>query len=386
MIVVHVSARKLRVSPVNLAGCGEIPFGIEVKSAPLVLVGVVGESGPIFRMEPCRMLGKRRRRIHRTVARKNSPSQETVSVGHYWNQRTGEGFRKCIRCFEEAIQKDPEYVVAYAGLADGYNTLGYYNYLPPTDAFPKAKAAALNALKRDDTLAEAHTALAFSKMFYDWDWKGAESEFRRALELKEDYAIAHYWYGLNLASLGQPYDAIAQVRRAQQLDPLSPVIGTYVAGGYYFARQYDLAIEKCRQTLYTEPNFALARLVIGWAFRQKSMFKEAVAEFKKAMAPSQGSADALAASGHAYGVWGKKGEAARVLRELRKTPRTSYISPGHFAMIHLGLGDKDAAFDWLRKACEERYAWLVFLKVDPIFDSLHSDPRFERLASRIGLA
>ncbi|HEY3128913.1 MAG TPA: guanylate cyclase [Acidobacteriota bacterium] len=305
---------------------------------------------------------------------------------HYWNQRTGEGFRKCIQCFEEAIERDPDYVVAYAGLADGYNTLGYYNYLAPKDAFPKAKAAALSALRRDDTLAEAHTALAFSKMFYDWDWKGAETEFRRALRLREDYAIAHYWYGLNLASLGQPYDAIAQVRRAQQLDPLSPVIGAYVAGGYYFARQYDLAIEKCRQTLDLEPNFALARLVIGWALRQKSMFREAVAEFKKAVDSSKGSADGMAALGHAYGVWGKKSEAERILGELTKTSKTSHVSPGHFAMVYLGLGEKDAAFHWLQRAREERYAWLVFLKMDPIFDSLHSDPRFEKLLAKMGLA
>jgi serine/threonine-protein kinase len=263
--------------------------------------------------------------------------------------------------------------------------LGYYSFLPPAEALPKAKAAASGALQRDETLAEAHAALAFSRMFYDWDFNAAEKEFKRALELQPDYAIACYWYGLNLAALGRPYEAVEHVRRAQELDPLSPIINTYVAGAYYFARRYDQAIQKCRETLELGLDFAPARLVLGWAYRQKSMFQEAVVEFRKAKRSSPASADALAAIGHTFAVWGKRGEANAALEDLKKKSRKSYVSPGHFAMIHLGLGDKDAAFDWLDKACAERYAWLVFLKVDPIFDCLSSDPRFATLAGKIGL-
>jgi tetratricopeptide (TPR) repeat protein len=304
---------------------------------------------------------------------------------HYWNQRSGESFKKGIKCFEQAIERDPDYALAYAGLADSYNMLGYHSYLSPKKAFPKAKTAALKALQRDEGLAEAHVSLAFSHMFYDWDWRTAEMEFKRALELKPDYATAHYWYGLNLASLGRPYEAVAQVRRAQELDPLSPVISVYVAGAYYFARQYDRAIEKCLGTLGTNPDFGLARLVLGWAYRQKSMFREAIAEFKKAISLSKGSADAAAALGHAYAVSGRKTEAKQTLRDLQRTSKKSYVSAGHFAIVHWGFGEKEAAVQWLQKACEERHSWLVFLKVDPIFDGLRSEPGFAELLGHVGL-
>ncbi len=304
---------------------------------------------------------------------------------HSWNQRTRKGFKKGIEHFQGAIEKDPEFALAHAGLADSCNMLGYYSYVSPTKVFPEAKRAALKALEIDDTLAEAHTSLAFVRMFYDWDWAAAEEEFKRALELKPEYATAHYWYGLNLTPLGRTYEAIAHVRKAQQLDPSSPIINAYVAGAFYFARQYDKAIEKCLRTLEMDPNFGLARLILGWAYRQKAMFEEAIAEFQKALTFFKGSGDALAALGHTFARSGRTSEARRVLEGLKKPSPGTYVSPGHTALVYLGLDQKDEALKWLQKAYQDRYAWLVFLKVDPIFDSLRSDPKFRDLVRRVRL-
>jgi serine/threonine-protein kinase len=300
------------------------------------------------------------------------------------NQRTREGMQKAVKYFEAARAKDPAYALAYAGLADSYALLGDWNYLPPTEAFPKAKAAALKALERDDALAEAYTSLAFVKAQYDWDWAGAEKDFKHALQLNPNYATAHQWYSEFLTAMGRHGEALAEIKRAQELDPLSPIISAVRGRALYFARRYDPAGEQCRKVVEADPKFSAAHLFLGRIYVQQKKYEEAVAEFKEARKLANSTAT-LAELGHAYAAWGKKAEARKILDELEKLAKKSYVSPARLALIHIGLGDKAKAFPLLERAFTERSDAMPFLKVEPRFDGLHSDPRFAALVKRVGL-
>jgi tetratricopeptide (TPR) repeat protein len=302
-----------------------------------------------------------------------------------WELRTREGFERGIDCFQNAIQEDAAFALAFVGIADCWNMLGFHSLLPPRVAFSKARAAATEALSLGEDSAEVRTSLGFTVLFHDWDWTASAASFERALKIRADYAPGHYWYGLNLAALGRPYDAIQHVRRAQELDPLSPVINTYVAGAFYFARQFEAAEAKCRLALETDPDFALARLVLGWNLREQSRFDLAVEELKNASGRSRDYVDGLAALGHCFGVAGHPEEAAKVLDELHRTSRTNFVSSGHRAMVLLGLGHHEEALRQLAEAHRERYPWLVFLKLDPIFDPLRRKQAFQDLVKRVGL-
>jgi len=251
---------------------------------------------------------------------------------------------------------------------------------------PKAKAAAEKALQIDETLGEAHASLANVKERYDWDLAGAEREYKRAIELNPNYATAHQWYGLNLAVMERYPEAIAEIKQAQELDPLSLIINMNAGWFLYFARQYDEAIEQCQKTLELDPNFAGTHWMLGQAYRQKRMYQEAIAEFQKAIGLSEGDPIRRAVLGHAYAVAGKRGEAEKIISELKELSKQRYFPPYFIALIYVGLDDKDHAFEWLEKAFAERSAGLIYLKVEPMFDPVRSDPRFHDLLRRVGFA
>jgi TolB-like protein/Tfp pilus assembly protein PilF len=303
----------------------------------------------------------------------------------YWNKRTREDMQQALKFFRQATNVDPHNALAYAGLADCYNMLVIYSLLPPKEAFPEAKAAAEKAIVIDETLAEAHTALAYARWKYDWDWAGAEKDFKRAIDLKASYAPAHQFYANYLASLGRSEEAIEEAKLTQKLDSISLIINADLAWNYYLARRYDEAIEQCRNTLELDPNFFAVHRYLGLAYEQKAMYAEAITELTKAATLSGGSAQLKAALGHAYATSGVKSRAREILGELEETAKVRYVSPYDIATVYAALGEKDQAFNWLHKAYDERSSWLAYLKVNPVFDNLRSDPRFIELLRRVGL-
>ncbi|MGH9936981.1 MAG: winged helix-turn-helix domain-containing protein [Blastocatellia bacterium] len=305
----------------------------------------------------------------------------------YWNKRTEDGFKKAIDHFRQATQRDPHYALAHAGLADAYIGLAFYNYLPPKEAMPQAKASALEALKFDDTLAEAHASLAHVKVNYDWDWTGAENEFKRAIALNPRYATARQWYAIHyLTPKGRLEEALAEMSLARDIDPVSLVMNSFMGATLYFAGRSDQAVEQCVKAVDLDPNFGVARWRLGLVLAQEARFDEAITELSRADALSGGSPFMKAALGYAYAVSGRKGEAVKILAELQKRAERSYVSASEIAAIYAGLGERDRAIAWLEKAAEERAFHLVYLNVRPEFAPLRSDPRFADLLRRVGLA
>ena len=314
----------------------------------------------------------------------NTEAYQLYLRGRYhWNKRTKDSLNKSIDYFQEAIEKDPAYGLAHAGIADAYNILGNYQYLAPSDAYPKAEAAAKMALMIDDTLAEAHASLAHVKHRYYWDWAVAESEFKRAIELNPAYPPAHQWYAIFLNYMGRNEEAIEEAKLAQRLDPLSLIINSVLGFNYYFARRYDEAIPIYEKTLELDPNFSTAYGYIGMAYEAKGMHEQAIANFQKAL-QLQSRPEYLAWIGHVYAMSGRREKAEKILEELKSPSRQGYVSPYHIAFLYLGLGDKDRALDYLEQAYEERSSSMIALKADPVFDSLHTDARFQNLLRRVG--
>ncbi len=312
---------------------------------------------------------------------------ELYLKGRYsWNKRTPQGLQQAVEYFQQAIAKDPGQARAYAGLADSYSSLGgLLGFFSPRDFLPQAKAEAIKALEIDDTLAEAYFSLAEIKLKWEWDWPSAEREYKRAIELNPNYAEAHQGYGTYLEALARFAEAIAERKRAQELDPLSPYRTADVGYPFYWAGQYDQAIEQYRRGLVLDPSFFWSHLWIGEAYVEKGMHEEAIAEIRKAVALSEGNTRALATLGHAYAVSGRRSEALKVLNELKARSKQSYVSPYFIALIYAGLGENDRTLEWLEKAYQERHPYLILLKVQPVFRSLHSDPHFQDLLRRVGL-
>jgi len=302
----------------------------------------------------------------------------------FWNKRTGVELRKAIDYFNQAIAKDPNYALAYAGLADAYVLLSGFGAASPKDSLPEAKAAAEKGLDLDGTLGEAHASLAQALLAYDFNFARANREFRRAIELNPNYATAHHWYGESvLTPLGQFEDGVAELKRALQLDPLSVIINADVGTVLTSARRYDEAIEQLRKTLEMDPSFYYAHYHLGEALEMKGLNEDAVAEYEKATALNDDPVP-QALLGHLYAKMGRKDEARRILQRLRDSPKERYVSPYLFAMIHLGLGEKDRAIDFLEKTYEDRDGYnIAFIKVDPFLDLLHGDPRFEALVQKV---
>ena len=302
----------------------------------------------------------------------------------FWNKRTGVDLRKSIDYFDQAVVKDPSYGLAYAGLADAYVLLSGFGAASPKDSLPEAKAAAEKGLDLDGTLGEAHASLAQALLAYDFNFARANREFRRAIELNPNYATAHHWYGESgLTPLGQFEDGVAELKRALQLDPLSVIINADVGTVLTSARRYDEAIEQLRKTLEMDPSFYYAHYHLGEALEMKGLNEDAVAEYEKATALNDDPVP-QALLGHLYAKMGRKDEARRILQRLRDSPKERYVSPYLFAMIHLGLGEKDRAIDFLEKTYEDRDGYnIAFIKVDPFLDPLHGDPRFEALVQKV---
>jgi TolB-like protein/Flp pilus assembly protein TadD len=304
-----------------------------------------------------------------------------------FERRTQLGLRKAIEYFEQAIEKDWNYALAYAGLGDCYTLLGCgtYGALPAKSATSRASAMALQAVAADDTLAEAHTSLAFVRFRFEWDWSEAEKEFQRAIELNPRYARAHHWYALFLAAMDRHNNALDAIKRAQELEPLSLPATTAEGRILHFARRYDEAIERFQNVLDLDPNFIPAHFDLGASYQQKHMYKEALNQYQTCAALSGGSLIYVAAMAEAYARLGKRAEAFKILGEIRAASAKQYLAPNDVALIYTALGLQDEAFSCLEKAFEHRDASLAWSKVAPECDPLRSDPRFKNLLRRMKL-
>ena len=306
---------------------------------------------------------------------------------YYWNKRSQEGLTKAINYFQVAIEKDPNYALAYAGLADCYSIIGsvIVGTVPAAEVAPKARAAALKSLELDNTLAEAHTSLATVRFNYDWDWNSAASGFRRAVELNPSYATAYQRNSLYLMSMGRTSESIAEMNRAHDLDPLSTSTNFSLGSRLYMAREYDQAIEQLRNTIDMDPGFVLPHLVLGQAYEQKKAYDQAITELRRAAEISQNSPPVLAALARTYAVSGRTTEARNLLDQLMQQSKKQYVSPFYVAIVYAGLGEKDQALDWLEKAYDDHSNAIIFLKVDPQLDTLRASPRFHELQRKLRL-
>jgi len=302
---------------------------------------------------------------------------------YHLNKYSEEGNKKALDSFRQALELDPNHAPSWVGFADSYYGFSE-QYLPPREAMPKARAAALKALDIDETLAEAHATLALIRSEYDWDWVGAERDFRRAIQLNPGYASVHQWYGLYLIVMGRFDEALGELRRAEQLDPLSLSVSLAALWPFYYGRQPDRAMDPLVRIIATTPESAPAHGLLGMLYDQKRIYPEAIAQFERASRLDPAPAY-LGFLGHAYAASGRAEEARKVLDRLEKLPKRLYVSPVSVAKVYAGLGEKDHAFQWLDRAYQDRSEDLVLLRVHPMLDGLRSDPRFGALLKKMGL-
>jgi TolB-like protein/Flp pilus assembly protein TadD len=303
----------------------------------------------------------------------------------FLNKVTAQDIQRASKHFTAATTADPRFALGHAGLADCFSLLAFHSLQAPHDVLPEAKRAALAALALDDELAEAHTSLASIKKTYEWDWAGAEREYRQALELDPNCVTAHRGYAAHLAALGRWDESLAAIHRALELDPLSPILGVELAWHWYMAREFDKARAQSINVLEFEPDFTPAAFVLGLANTQLGHYEDALQAFRNAAARVPNPA-ILASEAYTRGVMGRRDEAATLLRTLENQSRQHYVAPYWFAVVHAGLNDADAALTWLDRGLEQRDVWLVWLKDDPRVDAIRSHARFDQLLRRVGLA
>jgi eukaryotic-like serine/threonine-protein kinase len=360
-------------------------WGEQFKRKPSDILAVQEEiSQQILDKLRLRLSAEQKKKLTKRYTENSDAYYLYIRGRYYWNKRTTEGLRRGIEYFQEAIEKDPGYALAYSGLADSYDILPFYSVMTPKEAYPKARAAAMKALEIDESLAETHASLAYALLNYDWDWVGSEREYKRSLELNPNYATGHHWYGLFLMVMGRHEEAVGELKRALEIDSLSLIINTKLGVAYYYGRKYDPATDQLRKTMELDPRFPLAHLYLGLSYEQLGRFQDAIAEFQKGLQLGENpwfSACLI----HAYGRSGRRLEAQKGLEELLESAKTKFVSPYFLAIAYSGLGNKDKAFEWLETAYRERADWMTYLKVDPELDSLRSDPRFADLQRRIGL-
>lgn len=323
-----------------------------------------------------KLTGEDRTRLTKSYTDNGEAYELYLKGRYYWNKRTEEGFRRAITYFQQAIGKDPRYALAYTGLADSYMLLSDWGFLAPVEGYSMAKNAVAQALRIDDRLAEAHTSLAGIKAVLDWDWAGAENEYRAAIELNPNYATAHHWYATHLIMMGRVSESLAEIKRALLLDPLSLGINKDFAVILLYASRYDQALEQCNKTLEIDPNFLQAYVYIAQAYELKGMHRQAIEELQKAHNLSVDDSEISCGLALAYAAAGMTREAQKILSELGERPKTSQSLPREMALLHARLGETDEAFDILLKACENHYFSVTELNVDPRFDGLRSDARF----------
>ena len=331
--------------------------------------------------------GDEQRQLLRPFTVNNEAYQLYMKGRFFWSKRTVDGIKRSLDLFQQAIAADPNYALAYAGLADSYTVAGSYGYIimPPREAMPKAEAAATKALVIDDSLAEAHASLGYIKFTYDWDWAGAEQEFKRAIALNPGYDNAHHWYSHELMALGRTDEALAEGRRALDLSPSDTVMNEHMGWTYLMARDYDRSIQSARKAIEMDPDFLLAHRVLGLAYEYKGQHDEATAEFTRGVELSHGDPVAKAFLARSYAAAGQKDKATQILNELLQLATRQYMPPAEIAATCVALGRNDQAFTWLNKAFDERAAALVYLRVNRDYDSLRSDPRFQDLLRRMRL-
>jgi len=337
--------------------------------------------------------GKLRLKLTRTEKRRLTKHQTDdpeayrlyLKGRHHWNRWTEEGFYKAIECFQQAVEKDPGYALAYAGLADSYVLQGWNGFLPPKVAFPKGKDAAMRALRLDPDLGEAHTSLAGALWLYDWQWTEAEAEFKRSLALNPAYPTANHWYAEYAMTMGRQVEGIERMKKGQELEPLSPIKNVAVGWALYMNRRNDDAIEELRRTVELDPNFPITYWILGLVFRKMARFELAIAEGERGVTLSGGSPLLRAALAQTLGTAGRREEAIQILDDLTKLAKQKYVPSYFFAGIRIGLGEDDHAMEYLEKSYEERSHWLIYLHIDPGMDGLRSNPRFQKLLRRIGL-
>jgi tetratricopeptide (TPR) repeat protein len=328
----------------------------------------------------------------RPNAAKNSREEQSANLAgyedylrgrYYLARRTSDTLRKAAEYFQKAINADPNYAPAYVGLADTYNVISFYGGPPPSESFPKAEAAAKRALALDDKLGEAHAALGDTLFSYYWDWKGADREFRRAINLNPGSAVTHHWYSELLSMLGRHTEAISEIQKAAQLDPLSLVINGTVGGAYYLARRYTEAEKQVRQTLELDERFGPAHDLLGWVYLEQNRKREAIAEFKMAVALSGNSPYEEAALGCAYGRVGDYRRAREIAADLEFRSKQQYVSPEALARVYVALGENNLAIDRLETAYKTHVDTLNNIYVEPCYDVIRSDPRFQNLIRRM---
>jgi TolB-like protein/Tfp pilus assembly protein PilF len=305
---------------------------------------------------------------------------------YHLNQRSEDALRKAVDFFEKSIVEDAQYALAYSGLADAYSLLGHYGVFGPADVWTRTASSAASAVMLDGNAVEAHTSLAHVKSTQDWDWPGAERDFQRAIALNPRYPTAHHWYAMScLAPLGRLDEALDEMLVAQSLDPVSSIIVRDVAVIHFYRRDFDAALDQCDHTIELNPHFSLAYLTLGFIQEQRNDFDESAAALQRAIALSPETPRMHAALARTYALSGKQKAALGILRKLETLAKTRYVSPFEFAVIQFALGNIDAGFKWLAKACQDRAFELLTIKVDPRFDALKDDRRFEAVARQMAL-
>lgn len=302
---------------------------------------------------------------------------------HDWNRRSEEGLRRAIERFQDAVEMDPRFALAYSGLADCYATLGYLNHMSPAEAFPAARRCATKALELDPSLAESHASMAFVKLYFDWDWSGADVDFRRAIALDPNYAPTHQWYSIYLLAAGRVSEALHEIQLARQCDALSVPINSDLGFHYYYTGCYEEAVKQLQFVLEMNKDFAPAHLWLGRTYQELGRFEAALAEFRRVEESLPEWPVSIAARGFVTGIAGRADDAREILADLKRLAARKFVTPYGIALVHAGLGENEAAFAWLNKAFDERAHWLVWLRLDPRWNALRHDPRFSELVSRM---
>jgi TolB-like protein/Tfp pilus assembly protein PilF len=331
------------------------------------------------------LTGEERQRLTKRYTEDSEAYRLYLKGRYHWNKRSPEGLQKAVEYFQQALDKDPAYSLAYAGLADTYAYLSFFNVVAPREAMPKAKTAAVKGLEIDKALAEAHVSLGYISFTYDGDWPAAGKHFEQALALNPAYTRGHTFYPFYLSSIGRSDEALEVAKGALDLDPASPAVSHSLAVQLYLARKFDRAIEQAHDTLEMDANFAISYAVLGEVYLSKGMYREGLSALEKYSALSRSGAASLALLGYSHARLGERKESLQVIEALQAASKQSFV-PGLFvALVYAGLEDKDQAFTWLEKAYEERFNRLAYLKVEALWDPLRSDPRFADLLRRVGI-